>query len=542
MQQNGVMKKSVCFILSLALKWFAVSGCMIAPFASADANDAEDSATQAKRIFRRVTGVPLLSTDPRLEQMTSLIRAGRLREAAAIATEDSHFYQITVKNLAAELGSRNSTPFIPLDDFQATFIGTVKDELDARGLLTGNYLYKSAQTQGVTALPSRRDNLHYEQIDQNHLEYKSTLIKQEPQWTGAQAMRNHAGLMTTRGWSWNYDAGTNRRAVVNSFDRFLCKPISLWKVPYLDESSIARDVERYPGRNPKDPLSQGNPKVFQNECRTCHGSQDPMRDAFSSLDFLSGALVELPPGRPAPKYARGSTTYPQGHVTYNDAWVNPIAPFKPELGFKPEMTSGQGVNAYGEMIANATAFNSCMVKHIFSSVCQRAPRARDHQMIKKLALGFEKDGYSLKKLFQETASTPACLEENGVKNFKGLYYSLAKVTGIQPTKEIDEYYQGIMTRLPKNGRADEVNAPMLLAEKGLAALFCREFSKANPKLAASDPGRLLSDLSQRIYGRELSDNESQPLLEAMRSASKLGRDPVFISCTAMTSSVEFLVQ
>lgn len=490
----------------------------------------EDTSIQAsipaaKRLFRRLTGVPILLTDPRLSQMAGLIAEGRAREAAAIATEDSNFYQVTVKNLAAELSSKNETPYIGLDDFQATFIGTVRDEIDARSLLTGNYLYKSP-----IGVASRRDNKSYDAVDDQHLDYKSILMKQEPQWTGDEAMRNHAGLMTTRAWGWNYDAGTNRRAVVNAFSRFLCKPIGLWKVPYLDEDSIARDVDRNPG---------GNPKVFQDQCRTCHASQDPMRDAFSSLDFLNGDLIELPPGRAAPKYRRGTTTYPQGHVTVDDHWVNPIAKFKPELGFDPDMTSGQGVEEFGRMLAHSKAFNSCMAQRVFSSVCQRQPGREDDALIAGLASSFESGGHNLKKLFQETASTPACLEENGVKNFRSLYYSLSAVTGVKPTKEIEEYYKSVMTRLPKDGRSDEVNASMLLSEKGLAALFCKELAISGALILP--PQALLSELSHRFYGRELSASEMERMLKGFQ-VWPLPWDRQFIACTAMASSLEFLIQ
>ena len=151
---------------------------------------------QAQALFRRLTGVPLLPADPRLRQMAILIHQGQARKAAAVATDDPNFLQVTVKNLAAKISSRSETPFIFLDDFQATFIGTVADELDARLLLSGDYIYRG---KNGSTVPSRRDNQHYEEIDLNHLEYKSTLVKQDSQWLGELA--NHAGLMTTRAWS-----------------------------------------------------------------------------------------------------------------------------------------------------------------------------------------------------------------------------------------------------------------------------------------------------------------------------------------------------
>src|SRR5262249_39244491 len=159
----------------------------------------------------------------------------------------------------------------------------------------------------------------------------------------------------------------------------------------------------------------------------------------------------------------------------------------------------QGVQAYGEMLANSQAFGSCMAEKVFNSVCSRAPQRRDRATLSGLAQGFEKNGYNLKKLFQETASNPTCLEESGVKTFNGLYNSLASSLNVKPTKEIDDYYKGVMTGLPSLGRADEISTTMLLKVQGLAGVFCKEFSKNNPRLAQAEPQAIVSDLSQRIY-------------------------------------------
>jgi hypothetical protein len=390
------------------LNWWKLVLCMmlflhIHPSYSAPGSVMEESASVvvAQKLYKRLTGITIAPPDARLLQMASLIRQGQLTKAAAVATEDPYFYQTTVKNLAAELGSRNTTPYVGLDDFQATFIGTVADELDARGLLTGDYVYRA---KGLSVEPSRANNQHYELIDQQHLQYKSVLVKQSPQWTGSEAMRNHAGLLTSRGFGWVYDAGTNRRAVLNSFERFLCRPIETWKIPGLNENTIGRDVDRAPGQNPK---------VFQRECRTCHGGLDPMRDAFASFDFANGALLELPEGGVHPKYERGALTYPEGHITTSDHWFNPIASRREDMGFKPELSSGKGVQSFGEMLANSAAFSNCMTEKVFRSVCARAAGPSDLDTVKLLSDHFEKNGYNLKKLFQEASVLPACLPTVG---------------------------------------------------------------------------------------------------------------------------------
>lgn len=357
------------------------------------AQTSPESVQRAQRLYERLTGTPLTPRNQKFSEIIKLVDEGYDLEATEIITESPYFYQTTVKNMAAAMSNRSETPFVPLDDFQATFIGAVRDELDARTLLTGNYIYRAGED---IVPPSRRNNEHYETIDGAGAFYSETLVMQEPQWEG---FRNHAGLLTTRGWAKaHYSAGTNRRAVQYSFQEFLCLPIDSWKVAGLIDTFVGRDVDRTPGKNAT---------VYQEQCRTCHAGMDAFRDAFSALDYLNDAMVELPEGRPAPKYSRGSNAYPQGHVTTDDSFVNLIAAHQPQIGFK--QTEGKGINAFGEMLANTDAFKECMAQRVFAAICHRNPKARDMSFLKILAQDFERQGYNLKKLFQAVAVLPACI-------------------------------------------------------------------------------------------------------------------------------------
>jgi len=359
-----------------------------------------ESVTKAHRLFERLTGTPIPSNDPRFFEMVKLINDGDEEKAAAIATDDPYFYQVTLKQFASVMSNRSETPFVPLDDFQATLIGAVRDDLDARTLLTGNYIYVATPKtfEGLLAVASRRNNSLYETIDGHGLFYKDVLVKQDPQWEG---FKNHAGLLTTRGWAKaHYDAGTNRRAVQYAFQEFLCLPIDSWKVAGLIDDFVGRDVNHSPG---------DDPKVYQEQCKTCHAGMDSMRDAFSQLDYLNDGFVELPEGRVAPKYSRGSSTYPTGHVTKDDSFINLIAHHQPGIGFKKD--HGKGINEFGDMLANTEAFKECMAQRVFTAVCQRSVQGKDLGAIKVLARDFAQNGYNLKKLFQKAAVLPACLGE-----------------------------------------------------------------------------------------------------------------------------------
>lgn len=126
----------------------------------------------------------------------------------------------------------------------------------------------------------------------------------------------------------------------------------------------------------------------------------------------------------------------------------------------------------------------------------------------------------------------------GLKDFRSIYYSLAAVTEVRPTQEIQKYYQENMTKFPTFGRVEELSTSGLMALKGLAGLFCREFSRSYQ--APGDLNSMLSDLSSRFYGRELSAEESRKMTELIRSSREENKP--FLACTAMTSSLEFLVQ
>jgi hypothetical protein len=398
------MSKQAYLLLILAVFGF---------LSSAHAADASpDSMLKAQRLYRRLTGVPLNPSDQRLSQMASLIENGDAEKAAAIATDDPYFYQVTVKDMAALMSNRTETPFVGLDDFQATFIGAVRDDLDARTLLTGNYIYR-ARPHIASSEPSRSSNDHYKDIDSSPVDYQSALVKQEPQWPGVET---YAGLLTTRAWAIaHYDAGTNRRAVVYAIQEFLCTPIDAWKTAHLPDIYVGRDVDRCSGGkwdpNQKRCVGEANTKVFQDQCRTCHAGMDAMRGAFSRMDSLNGSFVELPKGRPAPKYRHNSGNYPDGYVTTDDGWENLISQ-NSVLGFDSQSaTTGKGLNYFAQMLTQTSAFKTCMAQRVFTQVCGRAVQPSDQATLKSLGENFAKNGFDLKKLFQETAIRPECMGE-----------------------------------------------------------------------------------------------------------------------------------
>jgi len=134
----------------------------------------------------------------------------------------------------------------------------------------------------------------------------------------------------------------------------------------------------------------------------------------------------------------------------------------------------------------------------------------------------------------------------GLKNFRSIYFSMARVTGIKPTDEIRKHYQEIMSRFPKDGRINEFSASVVLAQKDLAGLFCKEFAKTYQEpgglnVTLSNLNVVLSDLSERFYQRAMSQQEAKMLTDLVaKLRPQTNRD--FIICSAMLGAEEFLVQ
>src|SRR5687768_2510555 len=91
----------------------------------------------AQLLFQRLAGRPLSLRDPRYSSVLAAVREGRLEDAASVAIEDDSFYGVTLKTWVAQWTSREETSYAALNDLQAMIIGAVRDDLDARTLLTG---------------------------------------------------------------------------------------------------------------------------------------------------------------------------------------------------------------------------------------------------------------------------------------------------------------------------------------------------------------------------------------------------------------------
>ena len=384
---------------------------------------------RAALLYRRLTGVTTPITSPLIDQMARELssgdRMGWLR-AARIATSQREFYNITVRDFAARMATREETVNAPLNDFVATIIGVVRDGENARQLLTGNFYYAADPDKAAVVDNMIEDHLmsnnHYLELERNRFNLAEVLVRRSPQSLydgqgGVVPNPDPAGLLTTRGWMEAHAvAGTNRRLVEFAFRQFMCVEMEHWADAFGPDNMVGRDVDRFPG-NEHD--------TYTTSCRSCHSVMDSMRPAFARFDFTNGftknAFVHAPGNGPnqmaqnppgiAQKMNRNDDVFPGGFVIENDGWVNHAvrganAAF---FGWRSENQRGYGIRDFGQLLASSEAFPRCMAQRAFRSVCKREIAPFERGMINQVAKEFEENGYDLRLLFEMVAVTKECM-------------------------------------------------------------------------------------------------------------------------------------
>src|SRR5579863_4331292 len=326
---------------------------------------------QAKRIYERIVGEePAAAT---LAQMAGLISAAcggaacpagnqALVNAAAIATQQPDFYNVTVKNMVTPWSNRDQTVFAPLNDYTATVIGMVRDDVAFNTALSADILY-TVNSPGLPA-PSNSSNAHYATAESNGVDLSSALKQTTQSGTYGTPTAATAGLITTYGAEAAFFInGTNRAMFRFTMINHLCNDMQTLQDTTRPTDRIRQDVARSPG---------GDSRVFLNTCVGCHSGMDPMAQAFAYYNFngTSNQLVYTA-GQTQAKYHINTTNFPQGFVTPDDSWANrwrngPNAVFGWNSGLPG---SGNGAKSWGTEIAGSQQFAACKVQQAFQTVC-----------------------------------------------------------------------------------------------------------------------------------------------------------------------------
>ncbi len=356
---------------------------------------------QAKRIHDRLAGVP--PADAVLDSMEALL-PGNPQAAAEIAMNDVNFYNVTLKNFAAPWTNRDRSVFVPLNDYIATFIGMVRDDVPFNTLLSADLMYVGANGV-VSAAPSPNDNTHYEQLEANNINLRDNLVPVAQSSINGLPSTATAGVMTSRAASEAFFiAGTNRAMFRFTLLNHMCNDMEQMHDPKLSPDRIRQDVSRSPG---------GDSRLFLNNCIGCHTGMDPMAGAFAyyNYDENSGSL-QYTPGNVQPKYFNNDLNFPQGYRTSDDGWKNYWRKGQNAyLGFSSQPNSqgligeGNGAKTLGEELGNSNAFAACQVKKVFKAVCMRDPEQQsDHDYINNTMIPNFTAQYRLKTVFADAAA------------------------------------------------------------------------------------------------------------------------------------------
>jgi len=359
-----------------------------------------DKRDQAKRIYDRIAGVP--PTEATLDAMEALIIAGDEIGAANIATQAPSFYNVTLKNMAVPWTNRDQTVFAPLNDYVATFIGMVRDDVAFNTALSADLTYT---VNGATPAASASNNDHYANAETNNLNLFAALTPTTQSSIQGIPPAATAGFLTSRAASEAFFIdGTNRAMFRFTMMNHMCRDMEQVHDTSLPPDRIRQDVSRSPG---------GDSRLFLNNCIGCHSGMDPFAQAFAYYDYDNGTAdapgsmrLVYNPAAPHSKYFNNNTNFAPGFITPDDAWENrwrkgqnSLLDWNLSLPGK-----GNGAKSMGEELANSGAFAQCQVEKVFKTVCFRAPSdAADRLQVETMTTNFKANGYRLKQVFAETA-------------------------------------------------------------------------------------------------------------------------------------------
>jgi hypothetical protein len=370
-----------------------------------------DNLEQAKQLHDRLAGVP--ATAEILLKMEGLLIEGKKIEAAYVAMESKHFYNTTLKLFSTPWTNKEQDIFFPLNDYSATIIGMVRDDIDFRQILQADITYIGNNGLGLPAY-NNNNNEHYQAIESQAIDLSTELIQVAQSSLNGLPSEATAGVLTSRaGAKAFFYLGTNRAMLRFTLMNHLCTDLEPIKDNSLPPDRIRQDVSRSPG---------GDSRLFLNNCIACHSGMDPLAQAFAYYDYdfnvdtdpaaesgniaynQNGTLDPVTGSQVQAKYFNNNATFPFGFSTPNDHWINYWRQSdNRRLGWDSALSGqGNGIKSLGEELANSQAFAQCQVKKVFNNVCLRdAEDNADLVQIEATTASFKQNGYQLKRVFAE---------------------------------------------------------------------------------------------------------------------------------------------
>lgn len=352
---------------------------------------------QARRMHDRLAGVPPSETV--LDAMEQELVLGDGIGAAYMAMDNEAFYSVTLKNFASPWTNRDQSAFVPLNDYSATVIGMVRDDVPFDWVLSADILYVGADDLPGVPPYSMTSNAHYEALEATDADLSSpdVLVATTQSARTDLPFSGIAGVMSTRAAAEAFFvAGTNRAMLRFTLMNHMCRDLEQFFDTARPADRIRQDVSRSPG---------GDSRVYLNNCVGCHSGMDPLAQAFAyhHYDEEAGRIV-YSEGRVQAKYFNNEDTFPFGFVTPDDSWDNYWREGRNAVLGWQGAGSGNGAASMGAELAASDAFAQCQVEKVFRTVCLRPPSdAEDRAEVDAIVGAFVSNGYRLKQVFAETA-------------------------------------------------------------------------------------------------------------------------------------------
>lgn len=371
-----------------------------------------DSRTQAKRIHDRLAGVAPSAAV--LNNMETLIATGNAADAvtaAYIAMDNKHFYNATLVNFITPWTNEAQAIFPEdmdtdgtLNDYTATLIGVIRDDLDFRRILYDDILYVGA---GVSPQYSYSSNAHYKSLEASgaNMGDPAVLVQvsQSANTGGVLTPADTAGIITSHaGAKAFFVDGTNRAMFRFTVLNHLCEDMEQLKDATLPADRIRQDVSRSPG---------GDSRIFMNACIGCHTGMDPLTQSFAYYDYdKTNTVLDFSNGSVQAKNLINEDNFKPGFIVPDNSWTNFWRQGKNSLlGWNSTPLTGAtgegaGAKSMGQELAYSDAFARCQVEKVFKAVCLRpAGDTADRAAVTSITASFTGNGHELKRVFAETA-------------------------------------------------------------------------------------------------------------------------------------------
>jgi hypothetical protein len=291
---NCILKKVSLFKpLRLTIQVGLICGLTIAGIGNSFAGPKE----QAKRMHDRLAGIP--PTEEVLCAMEYWIdpNGGNNPEQAAMivmrtdAIADPNncngganidnslskkaFYSVSLKNFVMPWTNEEQTVLAPLNDYAATVIGMIRDDVAFDKVLSENILYYGV-AGGLSPLDAS-SNQHYVDLEDGAYDLSSSSVLTSRSQVGyIPAGAEPAGVVTTRAASLAFfSGGTNRLMLRATSMNYLCRDLEQMKDVSRTPDRIRQDVSRSPG---------GDSSIFLSACMGCHAGMDPLAGAYAYYD------------------------------------------------------------------------------------------------------------------------------------------------------------------------------------------------------------------------------------------------------------------